>query len=69
MATVDKATALKIIASDGYYEDDPRVHQVLKYDNAFGGESYAILYEQDVAMDRYAESDFIRNPQILWIAS
>ena len=30
MATVDKATALKIIASDGYYSNDPRVHQVLK---------------------------------------
>lgn len=68
MATVDQATALKIIANYGYYEDDPRVMQVVKYQNAFGGESWAILYQQDVAIDRYAASDYVRNPQILWEA-
>ena len=68
MATVDKATALKIIANDGYYEDDPRVQQVVKYQNAFGGESWAILYIHDVALNRYAPTEYVRNPQIMWEA-
>jgi len=68
MATVSKEIAEQIIAQNGYYSDDPRVNQVVKYDNAFGGESWAILYEQDVAMDRYHETEFVRNPQIIWRA-
>jgi len=68
MATVDKAIALEIIANDGYYEDDPRVQQVVKYQNAFGGESFAILYQRDVDIDRYAETEYVRNPQIMWEA-
>lgn len=66
MATVSKELAEQIIAADGYYATDPRVMQVVKYDNAFGGESWAILYEQDVAINRYAETAYVRNPQIVW---
>ncbi len=68
MATVDKAIALEIIANDGYYGEDPRVQQVVIYQNAFGGESFAILYQRDVDIDRYAETEYVRNPQIMWEA-
>ena len=68
MATVDKALAEQIIAQDGYYADDPRVMQVVKYENAFGGYSWAILYALDVAINRYAASDYVRNPQVMWSA-
>jgi len=68
MATVDKVIADKIIAQNGYYADDPRVQQVVEYDNAFGGKSWAILYAQDVAIDRYAPSEYVRNPKIIWQA-
>jgi hypothetical protein len=43
MATVSKELCDEIIASNGYYLNDPRVMQVVKYQNAFGGESWAIL--------------------------
>jgi hypothetical protein len=69
MATVDQALAEQIIAADGYYSDDPRVMQVVTYDNAFGGKSWAILYQRDVGIDRYAPSEYVRNPQVIWRAS
>lgn len=68
MATVNEDIARQIIAQDGYYSDDPRVMQVVTYDNAFGGKSWAILYAQDVAVDRYAPSEYVRNPQVIWRA-
>ena len=66
MATVSKELALKIIANNGRYMDDPLVHQVVKYRNYHGGESWAILYEQDVLQDRYAPSEYIINPEVVW---
>lgn len=36
MATISKQLAEKIIANDGYYSDDPRVMQVVRYDNFEG---------------------------------
>lgn len=66
MATVSEDLAKQIIANDGYYSDDPRVMAVISYDNAFGGKSWAVLYEQDVLSDRYAPSAFVRNPKVEW---
>lgn len=68
MATINERLAREIIEADGYYADDPRVMQVVKYENAFGGESWAILYAADVAVDRYQESEFVRNPVVVWAA-
>lgn len=69
MATVDKALADQIIAADGYYSDDPRVQQVVKYTNVAGNDAYAILYNRDVEIDRYRESEYVRNPQVIWSAT
>lgn len=66
MATVSKELAMRIIANKGKYSDDPLVHQVVRYTNYSGGESWAILYEQDVAWDRYAPTDYVRNPVVVW---
>jgi len=66
VATVTKEIAEKIIANDGYFGDDPRVWQVVRYTNAWGNDAYAILYEQDVMLNRYRKSEFIRNPVVLW---
>ena len=68
MATVSKDLAEQIIKQNGYYEDDPRVMQVVKYSNNWGGESWAVLYEKDVVTNRYAASEYVRNPQIIWNA-
>ena len=69
MSTVYKELAEEIIRNDGYYGDDPRVMQVVKYENSFGGESWAILYKDDVACNCYAESEFIINPVTVWEAA
>lgn len=69
MATVSESLAREIIENDGYYSDDPRVLQVVSYDNAFNGErTWAILYLYDVENDRYAPSEYVRNPRIEWEA-
>lgn len=68
MATISEEIAKKIIANDGYYEDDPRVSKVVKYNNAFGGESWAIVYPHEFQM-RYEESPSCANVQVLWEAS
>ena len=68
MATISKELAEKIIANDGYYSDDPRVMQVVRYDNFEGLPAYAILYDQDVRADRYRPSPYVNNPEIIWRA-
>jgi len=68
MSTVSEAIATQIIAQNGHYCDDPRVMQVITYDNAYGGKSWAILYERHVAQNSYAPSHYIRNPKIIWRA-
>jgi hypothetical protein len=66
MATVSKELAQQIIAQEGQYKGDPPVHQVVRYQNYFNTECWAILYAQDVASDRYAETEYVRNPQVVW---
>ena len=68
MASVDKSLADKIIALNGYYGDDERVMQVIKYKNNWGGDSYALLYKRDVEVNRYQASDYVINPEIIWRA-
>jgi hypothetical protein len=67
MATVDKAMANVIAAKQGYYADDPRVHRIIEYTNAWGGTSYGIEYAHEIG--RYAESEFVRSPSVYWEAS
>lgn len=63
MSTVSKEIADAIIA--GEYEDDPPALKIVKYLNAWGGDSYGVIYVgQDP--DKYAPSDYIRNPTIYW---
>ena len=67
MATINKDLAEKIIAQDGYFENDPRVLKVVEYDNMWGGKSYGIIYPED-SPDRYEETQYVRNPKTLWEA-
>lgn len=44
MATIDsKALIDQIIATDGYYEDDPRVYMIVEYTNANNNQTWGIL--------------------------
>lgn len=68
MATVDESIARRVMANGGHYEDDPQVQQVVTYFNMHGHKSWALLYEQDVAVDRYAPSPYVRDPEVVWRA-
>lgn len=62
MATVDKSIADRIVAGE-FPEDDAR--KIVEYDNAFGGVGYGVIFgDQDP--DRYAPSEFVRNPRLYW---
>ena len=64
MATVSKTTADKLIADDGYYSTDPRVHRIVEYTNAWGGTAYGIEYSHEVG--KYHESEYVINPRVYW---
>lgn len=64
MATVGKKLADKIVAEDGYYLDDPRVHRIVEYTDMGGKQAYGLEYSHQVG--KYAESPFVRNPKVYW---
>jgi len=67
MATVSKELADKLVASDGYYKDDPRVYRIVEYTNAFGsGLSYGIEYSGE--QGKYTASEYVINPKVYWEA-
>jgi len=68
MSTVTKELAEEIIANNGYYENDPRIMQVVKYRNKWGGDCWAILYQEDVDFNRYEETEYVNNPTVIWEA-
>ena len=66
MATVTKDLADLLADNDGYYADDPRVVKIIEYENGFDGrKAYGLLYPRDHP-DRYAESEYVRNPRVYW---
>ena len=66
MATVAKETADQLVASNGYYSDDPRVARIVEYTNMAGQLAYGIEYPHQLG--KYAESEFVRNPRVYWEA-
>ena len=68
MSTISREIAEQIAADDGYFMDDPRVLKVVKYENAWGGESWAIVYPHQNPM-MYEESHACKNVTVLWEAS
>lgn len=66
MATVSKDLADRLVAVDGYYDDDPRVVRIVEYTDMGGKLAYGIEYEHQ--RGKYAESEFVRNPRVYWEA-
>lgn len=68
MATVDKDFADNIVRNNGYFDgddDNPPVVKIVKYNNAFGGIGYGVLFPDDDP-EKYAASPFIGNPTVYW---
>ena len=64
MGTVNKDIADRVIAGE-FREDHPR--KIVKYTNAWGGESYGLICRGE-SLDRYKASDFVINPSVYWEA-
>ena len=61
----------QLIASDGYYEDDPRAVMIVEYTNAWGEQAWGITWsnESPERQRRYLqESQYIHAPRVLWQA-
>lgn len=67
MATVDKKIADEIVEGNGYYSNDPRVHMIIEYDNAWGGQGYGLVYDIRQSI-HYAPSEYVHNPRVYWQA-
>lgn len=74
MATFDdKAIIDRLITNNGHYEEnwrtdpgaDPPVLRITEYTNAWGNTAWGVCYPTDT-IDRYAPSEYVRNPKILF---
>ena len=63
MGTVNKKIADDIIA--GKYADD-NATRIVKYTNAWGGESYGVTFGRENKGKYLTETDYIRDPKIYW---
>lgn len=63
MGTVSKEIADRVIA--GEFDSDHPI-KIVKYNNCFdGSESYGLICEGD-PLDKYKETEFVRNPVVYW---
>jgi hypothetical protein len=72
MATINSKEIIdNLIANNGFYEDDARVAQIVEYTNAYGDITYGVTWcnEHERAKRRYeVESEYVRNPKVIWRA-
>lgn len=72
MATFDsKQIVDDIIASNGYYETDPRVSQIVEYENYEGRTAWGVTWSTEApAMQRRYEvaTEYVNNPRVIWKA-
>lgn len=70
MSTIDsKAIIDEIIRNNGFYLDDPQVHQIVEYINAFGNTIWGVTWVGEPAerRERYMKpSQYINNPKLIW---
>lgn len=67
MSTISQEIAEQMIANEGRYMDDSQCSKIVRYDNAFGGTSWAVVYPNEYQM-RYEESPACANVITLWSA-
>jgi len=68
MATINsKEIVDELIKNNGHYSDDPPVIKIVEYTSGYPGNPpcYGLIYEGD-GLDRYRESQFVRNPKTIF---
>lgn len=70
MATIDDKNLIdKIIANNGYFEDDPRAYMIVEYTNSYGNITYGVTWinESRERRTRYLnETQYVKNPKVIW---
>ena len=68
MATIDSKEIIDvIIKNNGYYEDDVRVHSIVRYTNAYGNITYGVTWVNEMNKTRYLiETEYVRCPEVIW---
>jgi len=68
MASINsRETVDIIIAGNGIYpgDDDMPVVKIVKYTNAWNGETFGLIYAGE-DLDRYHASEFVIRPETIW---
>ena len=72
MATIDSEQAIiDLMTSDGYFEDDPRVYQIVEYTNFNGRLTWGVTWinEAKNRLHRYEiPSEYVIAPKVIWKA-
>lgn len=70
MATIDDKTLIdKLIAANGYFDDDPRVHMIVQYTNSYGKITWGVTWTNETKERRLRYLDatpHVRNPKVIW---
>lgn len=69
MATVDQRSIVdKIIAGNGIYDPEDTIPcvKIVEYQNIFDGRKAWGLIFAGEDLDRYRETDFVREPRTIW---
>jgi hypothetical protein len=73
MATIDSKEIIdELIRNDGYYDDDPRVYQIVEYTNAYGNITWGVTWDREGDGKRRYEKHnppYINNPKVIWRAN
>lgn len=72
MATIDSKDIIdEIIASNGYYMGDPRVYQIVEYENYYGRTTWGVSWSHESRYQKHRyekESAYVCNPRVIWKA-
>lgn len=75
MTTNERSFVDRIISGNGWLPeypdhdapDNPRATKIVEYVNGWGGTAYGVVMATDRDQSKYErESDFIRNPRVIW---
>lgn len=70
MSTIDNKDLIdKLIASDGYFENDPRVYLIVEYENFYGNTTWGVTWSDEMFSSRLRylnETDYIKHPKVIW---
>lgn len=70
MATIDDKQIIdNLIANNGFYEDDPQVHMIVEYTNAYGNKTWGVTWSDEhpkLRLRYLDETEYVQSPKVIW---